>query len=217
MAKQLLIERLPFIVEPSLVRESISQNGGRLVVSGLLQRANVKNQNGRIYPKEILEREVERYMNEEVANRRSVGELDHPDRSVVEYKNVSHLILDTWWEGDDLYGKAEILNTPSGNILKELFNANVGVMISSRGLGSVKQIYESDDTGEETVEVQDDFSLLCWDFVSNGSVHGSYMKPHTEGKLTEGKQQTLQSKYSNANKLVRDIICELSGVCCIEQ
>lgn len=132
--------------------------------------------------------------------------------SVVNLKNVSHNILECWWVGDDLMGKIEILNTPAGNIVTELFKANITVGISSRGMGSVKTISEHDDT----VEVQDDFSLVTFDFVSNPSTHGAFVKPvaMTESVNINNSQETLDNKISNT---IRDIICELSGVCCINK
>ena len=133
--------------------------------------------------------------------------------SVVNLKNVSHNILECWWVGDDLMGKIEILNTPAGNIVTELFKANITVGISSRGMGSVKTISEHDDT----VEVQDDFSLVTFDFVSNPSTHGAFVKPISpmiESVNINNSQETLDNKISNT---IRDIICELSGVCCINK
>jgi hypothetical protein len=218
MSKQLLIEYLPFVVRPELIKESIRSNSGRLIVSGVLQRANAKNQNGRVYPKPILEREVNRYMQNEIAQRRALGELDHPDSSIVNLRNVSHNIVECYWEGDDLMGKVEILGTPSGNILRELFNAGVTLGISSRGLGSVKSLHEADD---QTVEVQPDFELITFDFVSNPSTQGAFLKPVDtmaigEGLLRENTQRLQEfNKYNKADTLIRDIICELSGVCCI--
>jgi len=131
--------------------------------------------------------------------------------SVVNLKNVSHNILECWWVGDDLMGKIEILNTPAGNIVTELFKANITVGISSRGMGSVKTISEHDDT----VEVQDDFSLVTFDFVSNPSTHGAFVKPIS---MTESvninKTSSLDDKINNT---IRDIMCELSGICCINK
>lgn len=211
MSKELLIEYMPFVIQPTRIVESISQNNGRLIVSGVLQRANAKNQNGRVYPKSILEREVRRYMENEVAQKRALGELDHPESSIVNLRNVSHNIVECDWDGDDLIGKVEILGTPSGNILKELFKAGITLGISSRGLGSVKSLHESGD--DETVEVQSDFELITFDFVSNPSTHGAFLSPVNEGLLKENKQYI--QEYAKAESLVRDIICELSGVCCI--
>jgi hypothetical protein len=214
MAKQLLIEYLPFTIKPSLINESTDRNGGRLIVSGVLQRANAKNQNGRVYPRGILEREITRYIDTEIAQKRALGELDHPESSVVNLRNVSHNILECEWDGDDLIGKVEILGTPSGNILKELFKAGVTLGISSRGLGSVKELHESDGT----VEVQPDFELITFDFVSNPSTHGAFLSPVGEKSLGEGMVNESMmrelNEYAKAETLVRDIICELSGVCC---
>jgi len=218
MAKQLLLEYLPFIIRPELIRESTSRNGGRLIVSGKLQSANTKNQNGRIYPRPILEREIERYMDNEIAQKRALGELDHPESSVVNLRNVSHNILECKWEGDDLVGTVEILGTPSGNILKELFKAGITLGISSRGLGSVKELHEGDDD-DGSVEVQPDFELITFDFVSNPSTHGAFLAPvdkkhFGENIIKEGIEHRI-NEYAKAEGLVRDIICELSGVCCI--
>lgn len=211
MGKQLLIEYIPFVIKPKMIMETIEQNDGRLVVSGVLQRANAKNQNGRVYPKNILEREVKRYMETEIAQKRALGELDHPESSIVNLRNVSHNIIECDWEGDDLIGKVEILGTPSGNILKELFKAGVTLGISSRGLGSVKPLHEGDD---QTVEVQPDFELITFDFVSNPSTHGAFLKPIGENRMNESVRHNI-NEYAKAEGLVRDIICELSGVCCI--
>lgn len=205
--KQLLIETIQFNFDRSQILESISSNSGRLLVSGVLQRANAKNQNGRVYPRPILEREITRYTQNEISQRRALGELDHPESSVVNLRNVSHNILETWWDGDDLCGKIEVLNTPAGNILKELFKAGITLGISSRGMGSVKTLHE--DNGEDTVEVQNDFEIVCWDFVSNPSTHGAFMKPVNEFVQRENNTIT------EANELINGIICELSGVCCL--
>lgn len=223
--KQLLIDYQPFKFSKQQIKESIDDNNGRLIVSGVLQSANKKNQNGRIYPRPILERECNRYASNEIAQRRALGELDHPESSVVNLKNTSHNILEVWWEGDDLYGKVEVLDTPSGQILKKLFEAGITLGISSRGMGSVKQLYEAD--GEPTVEVQPDFELVCWDFVSNPSTIGAFMKPFNqpqdaisssglgEGKIINEGISHNPTKKDKTHKLITDIICELSGVCCI--
>lgn len=206
MNKQLLVECIPFNYSSVAITENINTTG-RLIVSGVLQRANVRNQNLRIYPKHILEREITRYTQNEISQRRALGELDHPESSVVNLRNVSHNILETWWDGDDLCGKIEVLNTPAGNILKELFKAGITLGISSRGMGSVKTLHE--DNGEDTVEVQNDFEIVCWDFVSNPSTHGAFMKPVNEFVQRENNTIT------EANELINGIICELSGVCCL--
>ena len=187
MSKNLLVDYIPFEVTREQINEAISKNNGRLVVKGVLQRAEAKNQNGRVYPRETLMREAEKYSEVQIAERRALGELDHPDSSVVNLNNASHNILEMHWKGDDLLGTVEVLGTPAGNILKELFKSGIKLGISSRGLGSVKEMHEAD--GEDTVEVQPDFELIAFDFVSNPSTHGAFLSPTgktNEGKLHEG-------------------------------
>ncbi len=205
MSKQLLIDTINFEVTPQQLLEAEQRDSGRLVVQGVLQRASSKNQNGRVYPKEILAREIAQYKKVNIAENRALGELDHPEASVVNLQNVSHNVLDCWWKGDDVMGKVEILPTPSGNILKELLKAGITLGISSRGMGSVKQVDEA------TVQVEDDFELICWDFVSNPSTHGAFMRPVRENVLAEGV--TNQSSNMKVNKIIREIICEMDGCC----
>jgi hypothetical protein len=182
-----------------------------LVVTGPLQAAEKKNQNGRIYPKDILEREAENYSNANIAERRALGELDHPESSVVNLQNVSHNIRRIWWEDLNLMGEVEVLSTPAGNILKELFKNGIKLGISSRGLGSVKELREQD--GEETVQVQDDFELICWDFVSNPSTHGAFMAP-----LQESVGRTVKpNPYGKINNLITEILCDMTGKCSISK
>ena len=200
----LLQEYRPFTVNKQLVEQSIKKNKS-LIVSGVLQRAEAKNQNGRVYPKEILAREIEEYMKGPIAENRAMGELDHPESSVINLQNVSHTIKKVWWDGDDVMGDVEILTTPAGNILKALFAAGITVGISSRGMGSV-----SENIAEGTVTVEDDFELLCWDFVSTPSTHGAFMKPRG---LNESKIRIPEYKYTNVNDIIRDIICDNTGVC----
>ena len=204
MSKSLLIEYALFTPKSAVLTEG--KGDRNLIVQGVIQRADAKNQNGRVYPKTILEREVEKYIDGPVSENRALGELDHPESMVINLKNVSHNIKQLWWDGDDLMGKVEVLPTPSGNILKELFLNKITVGISSRGMGSVQPL------GEGTVEVQDDFELLCWDFVSTPSTQGAFMTPTG---LSEGYKPQHTSKYSKINSLVSDIICSQSGVCCI--
>ena len=202
----LLQEYRPFNVDKKLVEASI-RNNKSLIVTGVLQRAEAKNQNGRVYPREILEREVESYMEGPVKENRAMGELDHPESSVINLQNVSHNIKRCWWDGDDVMGDVEVLPTPAGNILKALFASGITVGISSRGMGSV-----SENLAEGTVEVQDDFELLCWDFVSTPSTHGAFMTPKGRA-LQEGKVVVPEFKYKNVNNIIRDIICDNTGVC----
>ena len=193
MSKQLLIDYTPFEVTPQQINESLAKNG-KLIVNGVLQRADSKNQNGRIYPHETLMRESKKYAQTQIAERRALGELDHPDSSVVNLNNASHNVLEMHWNGKDLVGTVEVLGTPAGNILKELFKAGIKLGISSRGLGSVEEIHESDgytdkgndDGGQDgeqpTVAVQPDFELIAFDFVSNPSTQGAFMSP---GRMNE--------------------------------
>ena len=201
----LLTEHIPFIVDRKIIEESISRNTP-LIVKGVIQRAEAKNQNGRIYPKEILEREIEKYIEGPVKESRALGKLDHPESSVINLQNVSHNITKVYWDGDDVMGEVEILSTPAGNILKELFRNGITVGISSRGMGSVK-----DNMSEGTVEVQDDFELLCWDFVSTPSTHGAYMSP--VGRALQEGVKTPTYQYNKINNIIRDIICDNTGMC----
>jgi len=209
MSKTLLIDYTTFNVSPELIAESEKANGGRVIVTGCLQRADAKNQNGRVYPKEILMREVKNYKNVNIKERRALGELDHPESSVVNLQNVSHNVRDVWWKGNDVMGTIEVLGTPAGNILKELLKANIKLGISSRGLGSVEEIYEG---GDSAVQVKDDFELICWDFVSNPSTHGAFMQPASVNEGVSNKNK-INNKYARINSLVSDILCEMTGKC----
>ena len=203
MAKELLIDFTTFNVTPKMITESEQANNGKVIVKGVLQRAGAKNQNGRIYPKDILAREVKKYKQVQIAERRALGELDHPESSVVNLQNVSHNVLDAYFEGDDVIGKVEILSTPSGNILKELLKAGIKLGISSRGLGSVRSI------DENTVSVEDDFELICWDFVSNPSTHGAFMAPVNEGVNKNVSEWDVCDQYCKTNSIIRDILGDL--------
>lgn len=193
------------LIETRLFEGRINEDEhGRTIVKGVLQRAGAENQNGRVYPRPILMREAQKYQTL-IKERRALGELDHPESSVIELKNVSHNIREIHWEGNDLVGTVEILPTPSGNILKELLRAGILLGISSRGMGSVKQVQEGQ------VEVGEDFELIGWDFVSNPSTHGAFMRPMNESvnkKLDE--QAEVCGKYCRAQSLMRDIITELA-------
>ena len=196
MEKRLLIDSIGTLsVSAEQINESISNNGGKLILSGVMQRADATNQNMRVYPEQILQREVEKYKKTFIAEKRALGELDHPDSSVVNLSNVCLNVLDLWWEGKDLMGRIEILGTPSGNIAKELLKAGIRLGISSRGMGSVHSI------GEGKVEVENDFEIVCWDLVSNPSTQGAFMAP-----IQEGKQTKTQSKYNKVQSLISDII-----------
>ncbi len=198
-SKQLLVDYIPFEITPQQINESLTKNNGRLIVKGILQRADVKNQNGRVYPRETLMREADQYSNVQIKERRALGELDHPDSSVVNLQNASHNILEMHWSGDDLSGTVEVLGTPAGNILKELFKSGIKLGISSRGLGSVKEIHEDD-----SVEVQPDFELIAFDFVSNPSTQGAFMHPLSEG-VDKSKTRTC-GKWCKIESIINNIM-----------
>ena len=168
---------------------------GVFEVTGIMQRAGAKNQNGRIYKREILEQEVQNYIENFVKVGNAYGELDHPESAIVSLKNASHVVKELWWEGDDLMGKVELLNTPSGNIVKEIVRGGHTIGISSRGTGSVTQ------TNEGTLMVQPDFELVCWDFVSNPSTQGAFMNPIS---LNEQKQAV--GKYDRLDSIINNIL-----------
>ena len=205
--KQLLVDCITFeFVKDNLFEEAIRTDGKRLVVKGILQRAAIKNQNGRLYPKDVLIRESKKYEENFIKERRALGELDHPESSVVNLQNVSHNVVEMHWEGDDLIGTVEVLPTPNGNILKELFRANIRLGISSRGLGTVNK-----SMNEDADVVQDDFELIAFDFVSNPSTRGAFMFP--SGNLQEGVKSVVQNpithKWERIEDIVRDILTEI--------
>jgi hypothetical protein len=193
------------LIETTLFEGRINEDtSGRTLVKGILQRAVAENQNGRVYPLPILQREAKKYETL-IKERRALGELDHPDSSVINLKNVSHNVREIWWEGNDLCGTVEILPTPSGNILKELLRAGILLGISSRGMGSVTPM------GEGKVKVGEDFELIGWDFVSNPSTHGAFMTPMNESVNRQLKEQAIVcGDFCKAQDLMREIITELS-------
>lgn len=199
--KKVLVETQLFKPKGLMLSEGKMSDRGNPMVEGILATAEVKNGNGRYYSKELWQREIDKYM-QSVKENRALGELDHPESSVINLKNVSHNIKDMWWDGDKVMGKIEILPTPSGNILKSLIDNNIMVGVSSRGMGSLEE-------KNGVLEVQDDFELLCWDFVSTPSNPGSYMH------LTEGKVQQIDS-YKEVNNIVREILCANTCTCYLD-
>ncbi len=176
--------------------EKVFVKNGGLMLSGVMQRCDKENGNGRIYGRNILEKEVENYK-KLVGDRRALGELDHPEDSVVNLKNVSHMVTSVWWDGDAVMGKVKVLDTPSGKILRSLVESGVKLGISSRGLGSTRK------EGGKTI-VEDDFQLICFDFVQEPSTPGAFM-------MSEGKKRTLDpkviwSKTDRLNRILNDII-----------
>lgn len=195
------------LIETHLFEGKINEDeNGVVLVKGVLQRADAQNQNGRVYPKEILEREVKKYQ-QLITEKRALGELDHPESSVVSLKNVSHNIRECSWNGNDVVGVVEILPTPSGNILKELLRAGIRLGISSRGMGSVESM------GGNKVRVGEDFELIGWDFVSNPSTQGAFMESLNESvkvKLNEGIGTDVCGEWCKTQHLIREIIEELA-------
>lgn len=203
--KQLLVECITFEADPSLLKEAISHPNQPFKVSGILQRKGRKNQNGRIYPDEVLEREVNKYLNTFVAERRAMGELDHPESSVVNLKNVSHNVVEMHWQGDDLVGTVEVLTTPNGNILRELFRNGIRLGISSRGLGTLQKSVQ-----EGTSIVGDDFELIAFDFVSNPSTQGAFMAPQGQVPIAENiVKNPVTNRWERTEDIVRNILSEL--------
>ena len=208
MSKKLLREYFELCPDGNCVLDVLTEGEARklqegaVFLVGVCQRAGVKNGNGRVYPREVLQREVENYQ-KAVSERRSLGELDHPDDSVINLKNASHLVTKMWWDGDNVMGKIEVLDTPSGRILKDLLKSGVKLGISSRGMGSVKE-----SMGSLTVE--DDFQLICFDMVSEPSTPGAYLSPNSSGttinviKMSESQEKTV--KPSSIDNLLNEIL-----------
>lgn len=189
----LLTSWLPFDYNSQMIKESREQNGGKIIMKGILQKSDTLNQNGRVYPRTILEREIRNYQ-KFIRENRALGECDHPETSVVELKNASHIIREAYMEGDVVYGTVELLDTPSGKILQSLVESGVTLGISSRGVGST-----SSQGGHQVV--QDDFQLICWDFVSEPSTPGAFM-------MREGVEVTradLKKVFNRSDRI--DRIC----------
>ena len=186
-----------FDYTPEMIKESRDQNSGKVVMKGILQKADTLNQNGRIYPAAVLEREVRNYQKFIVENR-ALGELDHPDSSVVNLKNASHLIREAYLDKGTVFGSVEILETPSGKILQSLIESGVKLGISSRGVGSTKK------QGDYHI-VQDDFQLICWDFVSEPSTPGAFMLP--EGKtINQNELRNIFNRSDRIDRVLNDIL-----------
>lgn len=209
MNKQVLIEYLPFKPTPQHLQETRMNPSKPFLVAGKVQAANKPNANRRIYDYDTLHKQVDLYVEGPVTEKRALGELDHPESSIINLKNVCHNITKLWWQGEDLYGEFHILDTPSGNILKQLFLAGINVGVSSRAMGSVTPI------GEGLVQVEDDLELICWDFVSTPSTYGAYVTPVSGLNESYNPQLEIQ-KTEKISRLISDIICTQSGVCCLK-
>jgi hypothetical protein len=209
MTKQLLIEYQVFKPVRNTLMEGVRSSRGNMIVSGQVQACDKPNANKRIYPYETLYSQVEKYIEGPIRENRATGELDHPESSVINLKNVSHNILKLWWEGKDLYGDIEILPTPSGNIVKTLFENNITVGISSRAMGSVSPI------GEGLVKVEEDLEIIGWDFVSQPSTYGAYMKPIASMNESIDFSIDRNSKSDRINRLFTNILCTMGNECCL--
>ena len=203
--KKLLLECITFEADPVMLRESAEHPNQPFRVQGILQRKARKNQNVRIYPDEVLIREAEQYAYVFIKERRAMGELDHPDSSVVNLKNVSHNVIEMHWNGNDLLGTVEVLTTPNGNILRELFRNGIKLGISSRGMGSLKKISES------SAIVGDDFELIAFDFVSNPSTQGAFMSLQTgQVALSEGVvRNPISNRWEKTDSIIHNVLSEL--------
>lgn len=209
MSKQLLIEYQVFKPVRNTLVENVRSSRGNMIVSGQVQACDKPNANKRIYPFETLYEQVKKYIDGPVKENRATGELDHPESSVINLKNVSHNILKLWWEGKDLYGDIEILPTPSGNIVRALFENNITVGISSRAMGSVSPI------GEGLVRVEEDLEIICWDFVSQPSTYGAYMKPVASMNESIDYSLSRNQKADRVNRLFSNILCTMGNECCL--
>jgi hypothetical protein len=194
---RLLCSYESFDYTPEMIKESREKHDGHIVLRGILQKADTVNQNGRIYPLRVLEREVRNYQKFIVENR-GIGELDHPETSVVNLKNVSHKVIEAYINDGVVYGSIQILNTPSGKILQDLIEGQVKLGISSRGVGTTQK-------KGDYYEVQDDFQLICWDMVSEPSTPGAFMIP--EGRvLTSRELKAVFTKSDRVNRILNDIL-----------
>jgi hypothetical protein len=193
--KNLLVEYNVIDYGPDLLAEAADMTRPLVLKNVLLQRSEAKNQNGRVYPHAVLVREASAYKTNFVTERRALGELDHPESPVVNLKNVCCNVTDLWFDKKDVRGNIEILSTPSGNIVRELIKNGIRLGVSSRGMGSVRPL------GENTVEVQDDFNLVCFDIVSNPSTQGAFINEH--------KQTKVHGAYSRIDSLIYDFLTEV--------
>ena len=194
---KLLTEWCPINATKDLIKESRINNDGKIILKGPIQKSNTLNQNGRIYPKTILEREIMNYQ-KLIQENRAMGECDHPDSSVVELKNVSHVVKEAYMQGDIVYGAIEILDTPSGKIIQSLIESGVTLGISSRGVGSTKR-------QGDTQIVQDDFQLICFDMVSEPSTPGAFVIKEGK-KVNPSEVDKIFNKSDRINRIFNKII-----------
>jgi len=198
MSDKLLITEYFSLCEGGVCQDFLTEDekrqvreDGAMFLTGVMQRADAQNGNGRIYPRRILEREMNNYQ-KLIKERRALGELDHPDQAVINLANASHLVTESWWDGNNVMGKIQILNTPSGKILRSLVESGVTLGISSRGMGSVTE------NAQGTI-VEDDFNLVCYDMVSEPSTTGAFM-------MKEGKEPNIITKADRINRALNDVL-----------
>lgn len=196
MSKQLLREWISLDYTPLMIKESREKNEGRLILSGIIQKADTKNQNKRVYPSQILRREIENYQ-KAVRENRAVGELDHPETSSVSLDRASHVVREMWWDGNNVCGKVEVLNTPKGQILQSLLESGISIGISSRGVGSTERTDEGFDM------VQPDYQIICFDIVSEPSTPGAYLMP--EGRVV-GVSAPRLSRADRIFRALNDVV-----------
>lgn len=199
---QVLTEYYKLDISPIKLTEAYKPGEKMIIKNVVIQRANAKNRNGRVYPEGVLRKEIEEYNNNMVKQNRALGELDHSDSNVVNLKNVSHNIVNIYWKGDDVMGDIEILDGdefPAGRIAAGLLRRGIPVGISSRGMGSVQESHDG------TVVVNDDFKLLTFDLVSFESTQGANLT------LKEGYEMT--QSFQNIDTIIKDLICNNTGVC----
>jgi hypothetical protein len=198
-----LLEYYPLTLRQSLL-ESMQPGRPMIIPQVVLQRANSKNRNGRIYPMEVLRREIDKYIETFVDQNRALGELDHSQENVVNLKNVSHKVNKIYWDGNDVCGDVEILDDPefpAGRIAAGLLRRKIPVGISSRGMGSVSEGKDG------TSMVNDDFNLLTFDLVSFESTQGSNMM------IKEGTEMLIANPYKRVDDIIRELICNNAGYC----
>jgi len=175
-------------------KRAVRENNA-MFITGKLQEGGTVNGNMRMYPPEIMEREVKKY-SEMVKDNRALGELDHPESSIINLANVSHMVIDIWMDGPAVMGKCKVLDTPAGQILRSLVDAGVKIGSSSRGMGSVKE-----HQGKTIVE--DDFQLICFDIVSEPSTPNAFMAL-SENKLMNEQVEKNNKVLNLINSILED-------------
>jgi hypothetical protein len=163
--------------EIKVIKEEAGEAKNTYYIEGVFMQSEIKNRNGRMYPRDLLEKEIQRYAQEYVEKKRAFGELGHPDGPTINLDRVSHLISELRMDGNDIIGKAKILSTPNGNIVKALIDEGARLGVSSRGMGSIRT------EGHDIQIVQDDFYLAtAADIVADPSAPDAFVNGIMEGK-----------------------------------